>query len=79
MINQQELNLAQLSSQSLEEVRVGMTGLDQTSALACQEDQLKALRTLELARQREALDWLITADDTALARPAVLTWQLTQL
>ena len=51
MINRQQLNLAQLNSQSLEPVRVDLRGLDQTSALPSHDDQLKALRPLEVARR----------------------------
>ena len=79
MINRQEQNLAQLNSQSLEQVRVDLRGLDQTSALTSHEDQLKALRPLEVARQREPLKWLNAAGSSSLARAGVLTLQLTQL
>ena len=52
MINRQ-LNLAQVNSQSFELVRVDLRGLDQTSTLPSGDDQLKALRPLEVARQRD--------------------------
>ena len=54
MINRQQLNLVQ-HSERLEPLRVDLRGLDQTSALLSHDDQLKALRPLELARQREPL------------------------
>ena len=78
MINRQQLNLVQLNSQSLEPVRVDLRGLDQTPALPSHDDQLKALRPLELARQRQPLDWLNAAGGSPLAVPGVLTLQLTQ-
>ena len=78
MINRQQLNLVQLNSQSLEPVRVDLRGLDQTPALPSHDDQLKALRPLELARQRQPLDWLNAAGGSPLAEPGVLTLQLTQ-
>ena len=78
MINRQQLNLAQLNSQSLEPVSVDLRELDQTSALPRHDDHLKVLRPLEVARQRESLDWLNTAGCTPLARPGVLTLELTQ-
>ena len=78
MINRQQLNLVQLNSQSLEPVRVDLRGLDQTPALPSHDDQLKALRPLEVARQRQPLDWLNAAGGSPLARPGVLTLQLTQ-
>ena len=52
MINQKQLNLVQLNSQSLEPVRVDLSGLDPTPALASNDDQLKAVRPLEVARQQ---------------------------
>ena len=78
MINRQQLNLVQLNSQSLEPVRIDLRGLDQTPALPSHDDQLKALRPLELARQRQPLDWLNAAGGSPLAVPGVLTLQLTQ-
>ena len=78
MINRQQLNLVQLNSQSLEPVRIDLRGLDQTPALPSHDDQLKALRPLELARQRQPLDWLNAAGGSPLAGPGVLTLQLTQ-
>jgi len=78
MINRQQLNLVQLNSQSLGPVRVDLRGLDQTPALPSHDDQLKALRPLELARQRQPLDWLNAAGGSPLAVPGVLTLQLTQ-
>ncbi len=78
MINRQQLNLVQLNSQSLEPVRVDLRGLDQTPALPSHDDQLKALRPLELARQRQPLDWLNAAGGSPLSGPGVLTLQLTQ-
>ena len=78
MINQQQLNLAQLNSQSLEPVRVDLGGLDQTSAFPSHDDQLKALRPQEVARQRQSLDWLNAAGGSPLVRPGVLTLELTQ-
>jgi len=78
MINRQQLNLVQLNSQSLEPVRVDLRGLDQTPALPSHDGQLKALRPLELARQRQPLDWLNAAGGSPLSGPGVLTLQLTQ-
>ena len=78
MINRQQLNLVQLNSQSLEPVRIDLRGLDQTPALPSHDDQLKALRPLELARHRQPLDWLNAAGGSPLAGPGVLTLQLTQ-
>ena len=49
MINRQQLNLALLSSQSLEPIRVDLRGLDQTSALPRPDNYLKALRPREVA------------------------------
>ena len=42
-------------------------------------DQLKALRPLEVARQRQPLDWLNAAGCSPLERPGLLTLQLNQL
>ncbi len=78
MINRQQLNLVQLNSQSLKPVRVDLSGLDPTPALPSHDDQLKALRPLEVARQRQPLDWLNAAGGSPLAVPGVLTLQLTQ-
>ena len=56
MINWQQLNLAQLNSQSLKPVRVDLRELDQNSALPRDDDHFKDLRPLKVARQRESLD-----------------------
>ena len=59
-------------------MRVDQHGLDQTPAPASHDDQLKALRPLKVARQQQTLDWLNVAGGTPLARPRVLTLELTQ-
>ena len=39
-------------------MRVGLRGLDETPAPTSNDDQLKALRALKVARQQQTLDWL---------------------
>ena len=77
-INRQQQNLALRNSQSLEPVRADLRGLDQTAVLPGGDSQLKALRPLDQARQRQPLDWLNAAGGSPLSRPGVLTLQLTQ-
>ena len=45
---------------------------------ASHDDQLKALRTLKVAREQQTLDWLDVAGGTPLVLPGVLTLELTQ-
>ena len=78
MINRQQQNLALRNSQSLEPVRADLRGLDQTAVLPGGDSQLKALRPLDQARQRQPLDWLNAAGGSPLSGPGVLTLQLTQ-
>ena len=78
MINRQQQNLALRNSQSLEPVRADLRGLDQTAVLPGGDPQLKALRPLDQARQRQPLDWFNAAGGPPLSRPGVLTLQLTQ-
>ena len=78
MINRQQQNLALRNSQSLEPVRADLRGLDQTAVLPGGDPQLKALRPLDQARQRQPLDWLNAAGGPPQSRPGVLTLQLTQ-
>ena len=78
MINRQQQNLALRNSQSLEPVRADLSGLDQTTSLPSKDPDLKALRPLDLARQRQPLDWLNAAGGLPLSRPGVLSLKLTQ-
>ena len=78
MINRQQQNLALRNSQSLEPVRADLSGLDQTTSLPSNDPDLKALRPLDLARQRQPLDWLNAAGGPPLSRPGVLSLKLTQ-
>ncbi len=71
------LNLAQLNSQSLEPLCVDLRGIDQTSALPSHDDHLKVVLPLEVASQRQSLDWLNAAGGSPLARPVVLSLELT--
>ena len=59
-------------------MRVDLRGLDQTSARRSHDDQPEALRPLEVACQQEPLNWLNAAGGSPLARPCVLTLELTQ-
>jgi hypothetical protein len=78
MINRQQQNLALRNSQSLEPVRADLSGLDQATSLPSNDPDLKALRPLDLARQRQPLDWLNAAGGPPLPRPGVLSLKLTQ-
>ena len=78
MINRQQQNLALRNSQSLEPVRADLSGLDQATSLPSNDPDLKALRPLDLARQRQPLDWLNAAGGPPLSRPGVLSIKLTQ-
>ena len=78
MINRQQQNLALSNSQSLEPVRADLSGLDQTTSLPSNDPDLKALRPLDLARQRQPMDWLKAAGGPPLPRPGVLSLKLTQ-
>ena len=78
MINRQQQNLALRNSQSLEPVRADLSGLDQATSLPSNDPDLKALRPLDLARQRQPLDWLNAAGGLPLSRPGVLSLKLTQ-
>ena len=78
MINRQQQNLALRNSQSLEPVRADLSGLDQATSLPSNDPDLKALRPLDLARQRQPLDWLNAAGGPPLSRPGVLSLKLTQ-
>jgi transcriptional regulator with XRE-family HTH domain len=78
MINRQQQNLALRNSQSLEPVRADLSGLDQTTSLPSNDPDLKALRPLDLARQRQPLDWLKAVGGPPLPRPGVLSLKLTQ-
>ena len=78
MINRQQQNLALRNSQSLEPVRADLSGLDQTTPLPSNDPDLKALRPLDLARERQPLDWLNAAGGPPLSRPGVLSLKLTQ-
>ena len=78
MINRQQQNLALRNSQSLEPVRADLSGMDQTTPLPSNDPDLKALRPLDLARQRQPLDWLNAAGGPPLSRPGVLSLKLTQ-
>ena len=78
MINRQQQNLALRNSQSLEPVRADLSGLDQTTPLPSNDPDLKALRPLDLARQRQPMDWLNAAGGPPLSRPGVLSLKLTQ-
>jgi transcriptional regulator with XRE-family HTH domain len=78
MINRQQQNLALRNSQSLEPVRADLSGLDQTTSLPSNDPDLKALRPLDLARQRQPMDWLKAAGGPPLPRPGVLSLKLTQ-
>ena len=78
MINWQQLNHDQLSSQRHEPVHVKQREIDQTPALPSHDEQAKALRPLGMARQHQPLDWLNAAGGSPLARPGVLTLQYTQ-
>ena len=78
MINRQQQNLALRNSQSLEPVRADLSGLDQTTSLPSNDPDLKALRPLDLARQRQPLDWLNAGGRPPLSRPGVLSLKLTQ-
>ena len=79
MINRQERNLAQRNCQSLEQVRIELRGLDQTSALTSHDDRLRPQRPLEMDHQRELLDKLNPNGDSTVTRPGVLTLQMPQL
>ena len=78
MINRQQQNLALRNSQSLEPVRADLSGMDQTTPLPSNDPDLKALRPLDLARERQPLDWLNAAGGPPLSRPGVLSLKLTQ-
>ena len=78
MINRQQQNLALRNSQSLEPVRADLSGLDQTTSLPSNDPDLKALRPLDLARQRQPMDWLNAGGGPPLSRPGVLSLKLTQ-
>ena len=78
MINRQQQNLALRNSQSLEPVRADLSGLDQTTSLPSNDPDLKALRPLDLARQRQPMDWLNAGGRPPLSRPGVLSLKLTQ-
>ena len=78
MINRQQQNLALRNSQSLEPVRADLSALDQTTSLPSNDPDLKALRPLDLARQRQPLDWLNAGGGLPLSRPGVLSLKLTQ-
>ena len=78
MINRQQQNLALQNSQSLEPVRVDLSGLDTTAALSPTDPQLDNLRPLDLARKWQPQDWLNAAGGLPRSRPGVLTLQLTQ-
>ena len=78
IINRQQQNLALSNSQSLEPVRADLSGLDQTTSLPSNDPDLKALRPLDLARQRQPMDWLKAAGGPPLPRPGVLSLKLTQ-
>ena len=78
MINRQQQNLALRNSQSLEPVRADLRGLDQTTSLPPNDPDLKALRPLDLARQRQPMDWLNAGGRPPLSRPGVLSLKLTQ-
>ena len=78
MINRQQQNLALRNSQSLEPVRADLSALDQTTSLPSNDPDLKALRPLDLARQRQPMDWLNAAGGPPLSRPGVLSLKLTQ-
>ena len=78
MINRQQQNLALRNSQSLEPVRADLSGLDQTTSLPSNDPDLKALRPLDLARQRQPIDWLNAGGGPPLSRPGVLSLKLTQ-
>ena len=78
MINRQQQNLALRNSQSLEPVRADLSGLDQATSLPSNDPDLKALRPLDLARDRQPLDWLNAAGGPPLSRPGVLSLKLTQ-
>ena len=78
MINRQQQNLALRNSQSLEPVRADLSALDQTTSLPSNDPDLKALRPLDLARQRQPMDWLNAGGRPPLSRPGVLSLKLTQ-
>ena len=78
MINRQQQNLALRNSQSLEPVRADLSGLDQATSLPSNDPDLKALRPLDLARQRQPMDWLNAGGRPPLSRPGVLSLKLTQ-
>ena len=78
MINRQQQNLALRNSQSLEPVRADLSALDQTTSLPSNDPDLKALRPLDLARQRQPMDWLNAGGGPPLSRPGVLSLKLTQ-
>ena len=78
MINRQQQNLALRNSQSLDPVRADLSGLDQATSLPSNDPDLKALRPLDLARQRQPMDWLNAGGRPPLSRPGVLSLKLTQ-
>ena len=78
MINRQQQDLAMRNSQSLQPVRVDLQGLRQAEAIPSSEPQIRALRPLEQALQRQPQDWLKAAGGVPIAQPGILSLTLTQ-
>ncbi|MDA0258653.1 MAG: helix-turn-helix transcriptional regulator [Cyanobacteria bacterium] len=78
MINRQQQDLAIRNSQSLEPVRVDLQGLRQAEAIPSSEPQIRALRPLEQALQRQPQDWLKAAGGVPVSQPGILSLTLTQ-
>ena len=77
MINRQQQDLAMRNSQSLEPVRVDLQGLRQAEAIPSSEPQIRALRPLEQALQRQPQDWFKAAGGVPVAQPGILSLTLT--